>query len=153
VAAKLETPARRLTTETRATAASLHESALDLELAGRVDEASRAYRAALEQDPGLVDAKINLGRLLHGAGRLAEAEAQYRAALVQEPDNALAAFNLGVVLEDEARADAAIDAYRQAIALDDTIADAHFNLSRLLEAKGERQGAFRHLSRFRQLTR
>jgi len=139
--------------ETGAGAEDLHEAALDLELAGRPDEAEAAYVAALAKDPSLVDARINLGRLLHGAGRLAEAEALYRAALEQDAGNALAAFNLGVVLEDQKRADAAIEAYRRAIAIDDSHADAHFNLGRLLEAQGDRQAALRHLSRFRRLTR
>ena len=135
------------------TADDLYQSALDFELAGRGDDAREAYTAVLDKDPGNVEAKINLGRLLHGANRLAEAEALYRAALEQEPSNALASFNLGVVLEDQGLTEGAIAAYRRAIAIDDHYADAHFNLSRLLEAKGDKQAALRHLARFRRLTR
>ena len=134
-------------------AAVLYQAALDLELAGRGDEARDAYKAALDRDPKLVSARINLGRLLHAANRLAEAEALYRAALEQDPRNAVAAFNLGVALEDQGTADAAIEAYRRALAVDDRYADAHFNLSRLLEAKGDERGALRHLSSFRRLMR
>lgn len=132
-------------------AAVSYQNALDLELAGRGDEAQQAYREALKLDPTLVSAKINLGRLLHAANRLAEAEALYRAALEQDPGNALAAFNLGVALEDQSLIDAAIEAYRRTLALDERYADAHFNLSRLLEAKGDKHGALRHLSRFKRL--
>lgn len=134
-------------------AADLYQEALDLELAGRSDEASEAYQAALEQDPSLVSARINLGRLLHAAGRAAEAEALYRTALEQDPHNALAAFNLGVALEDQRKIDAAAEVYRRALAIDDTYADAHFNLAHLLEAKGDARGALRHLSAFRRLMR
>jgi tetratricopeptide (TPR) repeat protein len=134
-------------------AEELYRAALDLELAGRTQDAEAAYRAALGKNPRLVDAKINLGRLLHTANRFAEAEKLYQAALDQDPDNALATFNLGVALEDQDRTGAAIDAYRRAIGIDETLADAHFNLSRLLEAGGQNQAALRHLSRFRQLTR
>lgn len=134
-------------------AGDLYQVALDLELAGRDEDAEAAYMKVLELDPDMADARINLGRLLHGAGQLPQAEALYRHALEQEPGNALAAFNLGVVLEDQERVDAAIEAYRRAIASDDEHADAHFNLSRLLEARGDRQAALRHLVRFRRLTR
>jgi DNA-binding transcriptional MerR regulator len=132
-------------------AQSLYESALDLELAGREREARRAYEAALERNPRLASARINLGRLLHAAHAVPEAEALYRTALEHEPGNALAAFNLGVALEDQSKVDAAIEAYQHAVAIDADYADAHFNLSHLLEARGDRQGALRHLSRFRRL--
>ncbi|HET6629382.1 MAG TPA: tetratricopeptide repeat protein [Woeseiaceae bacterium] len=129
----------------------LYESALDLELAGRVDAARETYETVLRRFPNLVGARINLGRLLHAAGRTDEAEALYRGALELRPGNALAAFNLGVALEDQGKAEAAAEAYRVALASDDEYADAHYNLSRLLEAQGDVRGAFRHLSRFRRL--
>jgi tetratricopeptide (TPR) repeat protein len=131
----------------------IYQSALDLELAGRGDEAQQAYEAALDRDPKLVGARINLGRLLHSANRLAEAEAMYRAALKDDPMNALAAFNLGVALEDQEQHDAAIAAYRRVLDIDETYADAHFNLSRLLESQGDTRAAFRHLSHFKRLIR
>lgn len=131
----------------------LYQSALDLELAGRGDEARATYEAVLRRDPKLVSARINLGRLLHAAGRLDEAESLYRAALEQSPDNAIAAFNLGVALEDQGKHAPAADAYRAALAADAGYADAHYNLSRLLEAQGDTRGALRHLSTFRRLMR
>lgn len=132
-------------------AAELYESGLELELAGRGDEARDAYRAALVKDPQHVAARINLGRLLHAENRLEQAESHYRAALEQDPLNALAAFNLGVALEDQGKLDAAVEAYHRTLSLDKDYADAHFNLSRLLEAGGDSRGALRHLSRFKRL--
>lgn len=143
----------RIELERQADSAGLYQAALDLELAGRGDEAREAYETVLQRDPKLVSARINLGRLLHAANRLTEAEALYRAALEQDPRNAVAAFNLGVALEDQGEAEAAVDAYQCALANDDGYADAHFNLSRLLEAKGDARGALRHLSSFRRLVR
>ena len=139
--------------ELAGSAADLYQSALDLELAGRSDEAGDAYRAALELDKTLISARINLGRLLHASKRVAEAESLYRTALEQDPHNALAAFNLGVALEDQKKSEAAIEFYRRALSIDEDYADAHFNLSRLLEATGDRHGALRHLSTFRRLTK
>jgi tetratricopeptide (TPR) repeat protein len=132
-------------------AEGLYQAALDLELAGRGAEARDAYEAALERDPELVSARINLGRLMHAENRVTEAEVLYRAALAQDPKSALAAFNLGVALEDQGAAEAAVEAYERALAIEANYADAHFNLSRLLEAKGDARGALRHLNTFRRL--
>lgn len=132
-------------------AEDLYESGVDLELAGRNSEALDAYRAAIEKDPALVGARINLGRLLHAANELEQAESHYRTALEHDPDSALAAFNLGVALEDQGRTDAAIEAYRRSLSIDKDYVDAHFNLSRLLEQRGDKQSALQHLSRFKRL--
>ena len=134
-------------------AADLYQSALDLELSGHADAAREAYAGALQRDPKLVNARINLGRLLHAEKRFAEAELHYRAALEQDSENAMAAFNLGVALEDQGKTDAAAEAYLRALSADKGYADAHFNLSRLLEARGDERGALRHLSSFRRLVR
>ena len=134
-------------------ASGLYQDARDRVLAGRGAEARDAYEAALERDPELVSARINLGRLMHAENRITEAEALYRAALEQDPRSALAAFNLGVALEDQGAADDAVAAYEKALALEPSYADAHFNLSRLLEAKGDTRGALRHLNTFRRLLR
>jgi tetratricopeptide (TPR) repeat protein len=108
-----------------------------------------AYQDALAKDPGHVDARINLGRLLHGAGRVQEAEACFRKALELRPDDPTLCFNLGVSLEDQGREEAAISAYARAIFLEPKFADAHFNLARLHELRGDRLAALRHLKAYR----
>ena len=95
-----------------------------------------AYRRALEIDPGLADAHVNLGRLLHEQGETAEAERHYRQALAARPDDATAAFNLGVALQDLGRLREAADAYEAALAVDRTLADAHYNLAGDLRRAG-----------------
>src|ERR1700733_5447567 len=64
-----------------------------------IDEelARAAYEACLEADPHHIDARINLGRLLHLSGLLADAERIYRGSQKPQP---LLAFNLAVLLED-----------------------------------------------------
>jgi tetratricopeptide (TPR) repeat protein len=115
-------------------------------------EAEEAYRRALELNPDLAEALINLGRLLQHQGRLHEAEDLYRRARTAQPDLAIAAFNLGTVLDEQRRTHEALEAYVVAVGLDPDLADAHYNLSGLYEQSGNTVAAFRHLRRFRELT-
>jgi tetratricopeptide (TPR) repeat protein len=115
------------------------------------EEAMAAYRSALEIDPRLADAHLNLGRLLHERGETAAAEAHYRQALAVRPDDATAAFNLGVALQDLGRLEEAAEAYESALAIDRSLADAHYNLSGLYERLNQPEAAFRHLRTYRTL--
>jgi tetratricopeptide (TPR) repeat protein len=112
------------------------------------DGARVAYEACLEADPLHVEARINLGRLLHMAGRLEQAEQVYRSAAKAEP---LLVFNLAVLLEDLGREPDAIAAYREALALDPQLADAHFNLARLYERVRDAKASLRHLLAYRRM--
>ena len=123
------------------------ESALELE-DDDSDAARAAYEACLAADPHHLEARLNLGRLLHLAGRLHDAERVYRGAHESEP---LLSFNLAVLLEDLDREEEAIAAYRRALALDPALADAHFNLARLHERAGHPRDALRHLLAYRRL--
>ncbi len=110
--------------------------------------ARAAYEACLAGDCSHLEARINLGRLLHVEGLLREADAIYEA---HEEPNAILFFNWGVLLEDMKRDLDAIEAYRKAIVHDPGIADAHFNLSLLHERLGEAQASFRHLLAYHRL--
>jgi tetratricopeptide (TPR) repeat protein len=110
--------------------------------------ARAAYEACLKADPKHLEARINLGRLLHLAGRFNEAEQVYRASDRPEP---LLTFNLAVLLEDMDREPDAILAYREALALDPQLADAHFNLARLYERARDPKASLRHLLAYRRM--
>ena len=116
-------------------------------------EARAAYHHALDLNPALVTARINLGRLLHAEGKLSGAESHYREAVRHEPTNALAWYNLGVLLEDHAHPEEAVACYETAVRADGAFADAHYNLALLYERSGRQQDAVRHLAIFRRLTR
>ena len=126
---------------------------LGTDLEGAAPEHAReAYRRTRELDPGHVEARVNLGRLLHEAGHVDAAESHYRVALGAQPRNATALFNLGVSLEDRERHPEAERAYRDAIESDPKCADACYNLARLLEQRGESTEALRFLNAYRKLT-
>jgi len=110
--------------------------------------AQAAYEACLKANSKHLEARINLGRLLHLAGRFKEAEQMYRSSDRPEP---LLTFNLAVLLEDLGREREAILAYREALALDPQLADAHFNLARLYERARDPKASLRHLLAYRRM--
>ena len=115
------------------------------------DEARRAYQHALELEPGLADAHVNLGRLFHQAGEYATAEAHYRIAAQEGTGDPVPWFNLGVLLDGLGRRQEAVQAYRKAIERDPDFADAHVNLGLLYEAMGRRTETITHLRKARAL--
>ena len=96
-----------------------------------------------------MEARINLGRVLHLEGLYEDAERIYRD--TDEAD-AILLFNLAVLMEDFGRDAEAMKLYRQAIIHDPGMADAHLNLSLLLERAGDEQSAYRHLLAYHRLT-
>jgi tetratricopeptide (TPR) repeat protein len=115
--------------------------------------AMRAYGNAIAADPANVDARINLGLLLHRAKRLPEAGRVYSDALQACGPDPVLLFNLGVLLEDLDSDEAAERAYRAAVWADPQMADGHYNLALLYERLGRSRDALRHMSEYRRLTR
>jgi tetratricopeptide (TPR) repeat protein len=114
-------------------------------------EAQRAYHMALELDPKMAAAHLNLGKLYHDDGELQKAEAHYGAAAEIDPDDAVPQFNLGVLMEDCKRSQEALHAYREAIELDPSFADAHYNLALLFESMGKKAEAVAHFRTARKI--
>lgn len=117
------------------------------------EAAVHAYEQAVKADPCHLDARINLGRLLHERGRHCEAERAYRDALDACGADATLLFNFGVLLDDMGRIADAIAAYEGALALDASMADCHYNLALLYEKRRQPRDALRHMSRYKTLTR
>lgn len=142
--AEADEPSLRLSAE------EWYELGCDLE-ASSPAEAREAYQHALDLEPDMADAHVNLGRQLHIAGEPGRAEPHYREAVRLAPDDPTPHFNLGVLLEELGRREEAVHAYRQAVLRDPDFADAHCNLGLLLESLGRRQEAMRHLMAARSL--
>ena len=128
-----------------------------LELAAALEEddpgaAMDAYRQSIQADPALLDARLNLGLLLHDAGRLDEAERVYRDAIASCGEDPVLLYNLGVLLDDAGRPHEAVETYQSALAADPTLADCHQNLALLCEQLGRPRDAIRHMAEYRRLT-
>ena len=128
------------------------ELALEFDQVGEKEEALAAYRETLSLDSTHVNARINLGRLLHNEHSYQQAEKLYREALEINPNSSIAAFNLGVVLEDQSAIFEAIEAYLHTLSLDPKLPDVHYNLARLYEHQGNQKAAIRHFSTFKMLS-
>ena len=117
----------------------------------RVDEAVKAYRRALEEDPDLVAALINLANIRYSRDELAEAQALYERAIVLDPLYFEAHFNLGNIHHDHAHYGEAEASYRAALALNNGYADAHFYLAVTLEKMGRSVDARAHWRAYERL--
>ena len=119
--------------------------------ASDAEGAARAYEKAIEAEPARLDARINLGRLLHETGKLARAERAYRDALEVAADDATLRYNLAVLLEDLGRRGDALEAYKAALRADPALPDAHYNLALLYEKLRRPREALRHMAQYRRL--
>ena len=115
------------------------------------EAALAAYEQAIAADPALLDAHINLGRLLHEAGRFAKAEQVYRDAVRTCGSDPVLLYNLGVLLDDMERKAEAMEAYEAALRADPDLADCHYNLALLYERLERPKDAIRHMARYRAL--
>src|ERR671913_1889143 len=117
----------------------------------RTDEAVKAYRRALEEDPDLVAALINLANIRYSRDELPEAQALYERAITLDPSYFEAHFNLGNIHHDHARYGDAEASYRSALALNNNYADAHFYLAVTLEKMGRSVDARAHWRTYERL--
>jgi tetratricopeptide (TPR) repeat protein len=126
-------------------------SALDDGDEASMDEAAATYRKALELDPYLVAALINLANIHYSRDELVEAQALYERAIGLEPDFFEAHFNLGNIYHDLGRFPEAQACYREALRLNSFYADAHFYLAVTFEKMGLSQEARPHWRAYQQL--
>lgn len=126
-------------------------SALDEGDDSTQEEAAAAYRKALELDPFLVPALINLANIHYSRGETVEAQALYTRAIGLEPDFFEAHFNLGNIYHDLSRFQDAQTCYLEALHLNPFYADAHFYLAVTFEKMGLSQDARPHWRAYQQL--
>jgi len=130
---------------TKRQAQSWFEKGVAMEQQGeRTPDVLAAYGHAVELDPELAGAWLNLGTVHYNQHHWAEAEECYGKALASRPGYALAHYNLGNLFDETGRPSEAITQYRKALELDPSYADAHYNLALLYQSVHDPLSALRH---------
>ena len=121
------------------------QRALELETSGADKrEAIAAYEKALELNPNLSGALVNIGTNYFNARKWRESEKYYQQAILADNKYPLAHFNLANLHEELGRTSLAITHYKKALELNPTYADAHYNVALLYQSIGQPLNAVRH---------
>jgi tetratricopeptide (TPR) repeat protein len=126
-------------------------SLLDDGVESQREEAAVLYRKALDLDPYLVAALINLANIHYSRDDLAAAQTLYERAIGLAPDFFEAHFNLGNIYHDLGRFGEAQVCYVEALRLNPFYADAHFYLAVTFEKMALSQQARPHWRAYQQL--
>jgi tetratricopeptide (TPR) repeat protein len=98
-----------------------------------VSQAIASFRKAVDQDPDLFEARLNLAALSLNYRDYTTAEQNFRAVLGTQPKNYAAVIGLGVALRGNRKFDEAEQQYLAAQQLDPQNADSYFNLGLLYQ--------------------
>ena len=114
--------------------AVIHQNyALVLVNLGRVDEAIREFKTALEIDPALLGACNGLVKVLAQNGDLAEAVSVLQRTIEERPRNARLRHDLGLLFEGQGRFERAAVQYKEAIRLNPNAQNAQARLKALIQ--------------------
>jgi tetratricopeptide (TPR) repeat protein len=92
------------------------------------NEARLNYEKALELEPALNPARVNLAMLLAESDEGDSAKVLLREAIEMDPDDAKAYTDLGVVYYTEMDVDSAVKSFTKALEIDPDNLEAHYNL-------------------------
>jgi protein O-GlcNAc transferase len=118
-----------------------------LQQSGRLEEAVRTYREAVEARPDLAPAHNNLANLLADRGDIEDAVFHYRQAIALRPDSAEIHYNLGNALVRRGHADEAAAHYIRAVGLRPDFADAQYGLAIAFARNGHLENAIKACQR------
>ncbi|HEY4818084.1 MAG TPA: tetratricopeptide repeat protein [Candidatus Acidoferrum sp.] len=114
---------------------------IELERQGRLEESIAAHERALEIDPRLVQAHVNLIALYGRLGQFKKSEEHYEAAVQLDSGSTESYYDYGVLLLGREKYAQAETAFRKTIEIDPFHTGAHNDLGFLLERKGKLQEA------------
>ncbi|MCX6598349.1 MAG: tetratricopeptide repeat protein [Acidobacteria bacterium] len=121
----------------------LLRQAQSAEAQGQLAAAVQLQLQALQLDPKLAQAHVNLISLYARLNQPKNAEAAYRAAIALAPNSADAYYNYGVLSGMSGQPAEARRAFERSLAIDPGNADAHHNLGALLQESGQLAAAAR----------
>lgn len=125
----------------------LLRQAANLETQGQLSKAAELNEKALDLDPNLTQAHINLISAYARLGEVTKAEEHYRLALKQNPNAADAYYNFGVLCYATNRKREAQQAFEHTIKIDAGKAEAYANLGSLLQEQRKLREASREFLR------
>jgi serine/threonine protein kinase/tetratricopeptide (TPR) repeat protein len=115
-------------------------------------EAEREFRRAIDLNPSYALARLWYANLLMSLGRFEESLREVQAARDLDPFSLIANTNVGWVLHHAGRPREAADQMARTLELDPDYPQAHFRLASTRAALGDLDTAFRHATRFAELT-
>jgi len=118
---------------------------LAYEQSGRLDDAERHCREALQLAPNYAEVHHHLGTLLLRSGRITDAEAHFVEAIKLKPRFAQAHNCLGIVRQRQQRPTEALACFQKAVQCDTNDWQAHLNLAYAYLTDGERDLAIPEL--------
>ena len=119
-------------------AVSLLERGVELDQAGRLQDAIAAEEEAVQLDPKLVRAHVNLIILYGRTGDFQRAGEHFQRVVALDPKHVPDAYyNFGVLLLNRGELDEAAECFRKALELEPDYADAHNDLGLLFERQGK----------------
>lgn len=118
---------------------------IDLQNAGRMDEATEQFREAVAADPEYKEALNSLGAMLAYRGNKSEAIALHRRAIAVDPGYANARINLGHELLETGQTQEAFEQLTEALRLEPDSARGHAYMGAVLMAQGNLEQARQHL--------
>ena len=125
---------------------------IDLEAAGRLDEATAQFRQAVAAAPEYKDALNSLGAILDYKGNTVEAIPLQRRAIAADPHYANAHINLGHELSETGQTQEAFAELSEALRLEPNSALGHAYMGALLATTGKLEEARQHLQDALRLT-
>jgi tetratricopeptide (TPR) repeat protein len=111
---------------------------------GETEQAAVEFESALNLNPRLIMAHVNLIAMYGDLGRPDKAEEHFREAIKLDPGWAEVYYNWGLLLFREEKSAEAGVAFRKAIELNPNYANAHIELGRLLDEDGRMSEAQEH---------
>lgn len=109
----------------------------ELERVGQLEQSAAAHEKALEINPQLVQAHVNLISIYARLHQFDKAEEHYRAAVRLNPNEAESYYDYGVLLFDQDKYPQAEEAFRKALEINPFHPQARNNLGVMLEREGK----------------